>query len=33
MSALGQARYKAAWATGRDLTLEQILNQALKHAG
>ncbi len=28
---LGEARYAAAWARGRSLTLEQIIDQALEH--
>ena len=28
---LGEARYEAAWARGRSLTPEQIINQALEH--
>jgi hypothetical protein len=28
---LGDVRYEVAWARGRSLTLEQIINQALEH--
>jgi hypothetical protein len=28
---LGQVHYEAAWARGRSLTLEQVINLALEH--